>query len=70
METMLNAYDGPSSSPQEELEAESSKALDAKKKKPLPQARAPAKATGKRTRASQRKQGEQPQDPIITVDFD
>lgn len=58
MENMLNAYDGPSSSPQDEMEAEEEKAADSKKKKAAaPKAQA-SRATGKRTRASQRKQGD------------
>ncbi len=55
MEKMLNAYDGASGSLPEDMEAEEEKGADGKKKKAAkPQA---TKATGKRTRASQRKQG-------------
>ena len=60
MEKMLNAYDEPSSSSpfQEDMAtADSKAATEPKKKKPQAKAPAPVKATGKRTRASQRRQG-------------
>ena len=57
MEKMLNAYDGASSSPQDEMEAEEDKNADSKKKKAAASKAPATRATGKRTRASQRKQG-------------
>ena len=58
MEKMLNAYDGASSSPQDEMEAEEEKIPDDKKKKAAAFKAPATRATGKRTRASQRKQGD------------
>lgn len=57
MEKMLNAYDVASDSPRDEMDAEEGKVGDGKKKKTQPAKAQAARATGKRTRASQRKQG-------------
>ena len=55
MEKMLNAYDAPSAVAADAFDMEEGKSTDVRRKKVQP--KQPAKATGKRTRASQRKHG-------------